>query len=133
MFKVVESLLMNPIRFPIKPGAKLLPGNVVSIVDYKNSLVIDLCDGNNPFGLLGNRCFGGNSINFSRKAMVYPQRMIVDINRFDRENDIEIGDSLYCSKQGILSSQKPFDNSFMLAKVITPANTQKNHMQILWL
>lgn len=124
---------MDPVRFPIKPGAILAPGNVVSIVDYEGDLVIDLCNGNLPFGLISNRCFGGNLINLQRKANIYPQRMIVDLSKFDRNNDINIGSSLYCNEFGILSSKKPFDNSFVLGKVISPANDKKSHMQILWL
>jgi hypothetical protein len=133
MFKVIESVPMDPIRFPVKPGTSLSPGHVVSIVEFENNLVVDLCDGNSPFGLLGNRCFGGSNINFKRKANVYPQRMVVDLNRFDRTHEIIIGSSLYCNKQGLLSSNKPFENSFILAKVITPATNEKSHMQILWL
>ena len=83
--------------------------------------------------MVGNRCFGGNVVNFRQMANVYPQRMVVDLNRFDRENDIKIGDSLYCNKYGVLSSKKPFETAFILAKVITPAGDGKNHMQILWL
>lgn len=133
MFRVVESLSTDPIRFPVKPGVSLSPGHVVSIVDYKDDLVIDLCDGHTPFGLLGNRCFGGNTIDFHRKANIFPQRMVVDLNRFDRDNEIIIGSSLYCNNEGILSSKKPFDEALMLAKVITPATKKKNYMQILWL
>ena len=133
MFKIVESLFMEPIRFPVKPGISLSPGNVVSIVEYKDDLVIDLCNGDSPFGLVGNRCFGGSLVDFERPANVYPQRMIVDLNRFDRDNKIQIGSSLYCNEEGLLSSKSPFENSFILAKVITPANEEKNHMQILWL
>ena len=133
MFKVVESIFKEPVRFPIKPGIVLSPGNVVRLVDFEGNLVVDLCDGNIPFGLLGNRCFGGSSINFQRKANVYPQRMIVDLNRFDRAHEIKIGDSLYCNNIGLLSSNRPFENAFVLAKVITPASKEKNHMQVLWL
>jgi hypothetical protein len=133
MFKVVESIFTNPIRFPAKPGISLLPGHVVSIVEYEDDIVIDLCDGNTPFGLVGNRCFGGNAVDFNQMANVYPQRMIVDLNRFDRGNDIKVGNSLYCNEFGVLSSKKPFDSAILLAKVITPAGAGKNHMQILWL
>ena len=133
MFKLVESVFIDPIRFPIKPGISMSPGHVVSIVDYEGDLVVDLCDGNSPFGLVGNRCFGGSYLNIQKKANVYPQRMIVDLNRFDRSFDIDIGSSLYCNKLGLLSSNKPFENAFVLAKVITPANEVKSHMQILWL
>lgn len=133
MFKLVESVCMEPVRFPIKPGIRLVPGHVVSIVDYKGDLVVDLCDGYSPFGLLGNRCFGGNFIDFQRKANIYPQRMVVDLNMFDREYEINIGSSLYCNKMGLLSSKRPFEYALVLAKVITPANEKKSHMQILWL
>jgi len=133
MFKLVESLFTEPVRFPIKPGVSLAPGHIVSIVDYEGDLVVDLCDGNSPFGLLGNRCFGGGFIDFGRKANVYPQRMVVDLNRFDRDHEINIGSSLYCNKMGLLSSQRPSEHAFILAKVITPASEEKSHMQILWL
>lgn len=134
MFKIVESISKDPVRFPIKPGVTLLPGQVISIVNYQGNLVADMCIGKMlPFGLVGNRCFGGNILNFTNKANVYVQRMIVDLNRFDRFYDIEIGNSLYCNNRGFLSSAKPFEDSIVLAKVITPATEEKSCMQILWL
>jgi hypothetical protein len=133
MFKLIESLFVDPIHFPVKPGVSVSPGHVVSIVEYKDNLVIDLCDGSAPFGLVGNRCFGGNVVDFRQMANVYPQRMIVDLNRFDRESDIKVGSSLYCNEYGVLSSRQPFEGALLLAKVITPAGSKKNYMQILWL
>jgi hypothetical protein len=133
MFKLVESLSRGPIRFPIKPGISLAPGNVVSLVKYEDDIVVDLCNGELPFGLVGNRCFGGGFLNLIRKANVYPQRMIVDLNRFDRNFNIQIGSSLYCNNVGLLSSNKPFEDALILGKVISPANEKKSHMQILWL
>jgi hypothetical protein len=133
MFKVVESISKDSVRFPVKPGVKLTPGHVVKIVEYEGNLVVDLCDGYNAIGLLGNRCFGGNEIDFTKKAKVYPQRMIADVMKFDRKNAIESGNSLYCNSDGVLSSKKPFEGSMVLAKVISPATKKKRAMQILWL
>lgn len=131
--KLVEAVGVEPIRFPVKPGAKLTPGNVVKIIEYENDLVVDICDGYNAIGLLGNRCLGGNKIDFTKKAKVYPQRMIADVVKFDRKNAIKPGYSLYCNTKGILSSKKPFESSVVLAKVITPASEKSKAMQILWL
>jgi hypothetical protein len=133
MFKLVESINREPIRFPVAPEAKLTPGHIVSVYDHDGTLVIDICDGINPFGILGNRCIGGNVIDFKKVAKVFPQRMIADINKFDRKSNIEVGSSLYCNKHGMLTSQKPCENSLVLAKVITPASENKKYMQILWL
>jgi hypothetical protein len=133
MFKIVESITTKPIKFPVKPGVKLVPGQVISLVDYGDDLVVDKCDGYAPFGLLGNRCIGGNIVNFKKRANTFPQRMIADLNVFDRDNEINVGNSLYCNKDGVLSSKKPFENSYALAKVITPADKNRKHMQILWL
>jgi hypothetical protein len=135
MFKLIESLCRDPLRFPVKPGTKLTPGHVVSIVEYEGYLVVDVCEGKNTLGLLGNRCVGGNQIDFDTKkfAKVFAQRMIVDVDKFDRTHKIEVGNSLYCNKRGMLSSKKPSDSSLVLAKVITPASEDKKHMQILWL
>lgn len=133
MFKVVEAISKDPVRFPIKPGAKLIPGTVIKIVEYNKDLVVDLCDGYSPWGLLGNKCSGGDTIDFHNIAKVFPQRMIVDLSRFDKKNPIKIGSSLYCNSQGILSSKPPFEGAFILAKVITPANAKKKSMSILWL
>ena len=133
MFKIVESINKDPVRFPIKPGVKLTPGHIVKIVQHEKDLVIDICDGRNAFGLLGNRCVGGNDVDLTKKGKVFLQRMVVDVDKFDRKNPIDIGSSLYCSVRGVLSSKKPFDDAVVLAKVISPATTEKKHMQILWL
>lgn len=125
----------NPMRFPIKPGIKASPGSIVKIVDYLGTQVIDICDGYCAIGILGNRCIGGNEVDFTKKAKVYPQRMVANIDRFDRIPEIGVGDSLYCNEKGILSTVKPFASAMLLAKVITPnfKKNQKRYMQILWL
>lgn len=133
MFKVIEAISKDPVRLPVKPGVKLNPGNVIKVVEYNLDLVVDLCDGYSPWGLLGNKCIGGESIDLLNIAKVFPQRMIVDLSKFDIKNPINIGSSLYCNSQGILSSKIPFEGAFILAKVITPANSEKKHMSILWL
>lgn len=133
MFKLVESTNSDPVRFPVAPGAKLTPGHIVSVYEHENHLVIDICDGREPLGILGNRCVGGNTIDFKNLAKVFPQRMIANISKFDRKNEIKIGDSLYCNERGVLSSKKPFKDSVILAKVITPVSKENKHIQILWL
>jgi hypothetical protein len=133
MFKLIESENTNPIRFPLKPGVKLSPGHIVKIVEHQGSLVTDLCDGYNAMGIIGNKCVSGERIDFSKCANIYPQRMIANVDRFDRKNPIEIGSSLYCNGRGTLSSKKLYKDSMILAKVITPASADKKYMQILWL
>ncbi len=135
MLKLVEASYKDPLRFPIKPGLKLTSGHVVSIVEYEGNLVVDICDGKNPLGLLGNRCVGGNQIDFDTKkfAKVFSQRMIVNIDKFDRTHKIEVGNSLYCNKRGMLTSKKQSDNCLVLAKVISTVSEDKKYLQILWL
>lgn len=133
MFKLIESITRDPVRFPVKPGVRLAPGHVVKVVEYEGNLVIDLCNGENPLGLLGNKCLGGNTIDFTKVAKIYLQRMVADVSKFDRENKINIGSSLYCNSIGELSSKKLHEQSIILAKVISPATVEKKYMQILWL
>jgi len=135
MFKLIESMYQDPIRLPLKPGLKLTAGHVVKFAEYNGDVVIDLCDGYSPIGLLGNRCCGGNVVDFTKRsrALVYPQRMIADIGKFDRRNEVKVGDSLYCNARGVLSSKRPFENAYVLAKVISIPSTEKKYMQILWL
>ena len=133
MFKIIESNTRDPIRLPVKPGIRLSPGHVVKVIDYQGDIVIDICSGNNALGLVKNRCTGGTKVNYLLKAFVYPQRMILNIDKFDRKNPIKAGDSLYCDECGMLSSVKLFENSFVLAKVIEPLTKEKKHIQILWL
>jgi hypothetical protein len=133
MFKIIESITKLPIRLPVKPGIRLVPGNIAKIIEFDNNLVFDLCDGYNALGIVGNRCIGGNELIFNKMARVYPQRMIADINKFDRNNTIDIGSSLYSSFDGVLTSKKPFDNSIILAKVISPISKENKRMTILWL
>jgi hypothetical protein len=133
VFKIVESVSLSPIRLPVKPGIIVKSGHVVTIEDYNGYTVINICNGTNPFALVGKKCIGGNEVNTHKMANIYPQRMIVELDNFDRKNDVEIGNSLYCSTSGVLTSKKPFNSSVPLAKVIYAASVEKNHMQILWL
>lgn len=133
MFKLVEAMSLEPIRFPIKPGVKITPGHIVKTTIYKDTIVIDICDGHKPLGIAGNRCIGGNEIDYKKVVKVYPQRMIADLLKFDRKNNIDIGNSLYCNDKGMLTSEKPFEDAIVLGKVITPANESRRYMQILWI
>ena len=132
MFKITEAATRLPVRFPVKPGVVLAPGHVTKTVEYNGFLVTDICDGYDALGLVQNRCIGGNEIDFKNVAKIHLQRMIVDISKFDRENEIHKGNSLYCNGVGELSSKKPFENSLVLAKAISPCNEEKSHMTILW-
>lgn len=135
MFRLVESINQDPVRLILKPGLKLTSGCIVKIVEHEGIPVVDICDGKHAFGILGNRCWSSDVIDFSKRSMayVYPQRMIANIDKFDRRCDIQSGCSLYCNSKGILSSKKPFEHAIALAKVIYVPNQEKKHMQILWL
>lgn len=133
MFKLVEAITLEPIRLPIKPGIKIVPGHIVKTIYYEDNLVIDICDGYAPLGIAGNRCIGGTTIDYKRVVKVYPQRMIADLLKFDRKNIIEIGNSLYCNSNGVLTNKQPFEDSIVLGKVITPAGDNRRYMQILWI
>jgi len=133
MFKVVEALSNDPVRFPVKPGAKLTPGHVVSLVEYEGHLVLDMCDGYRPFGLMASRCHGGNELDITKRIGAWPQRMVVNLDKFDRSSEVRSGNSLYCNRRGTLSTRKPFEGALPLAKVISPADEEKKYMSILWL
>jgi hypothetical protein len=129
MLKIIESVIRTPVRLPVKPGVKLSPGHVVKLEVYNGNLVATLCDNNNIFGLVGNRKIGLDDL--SSFVKIYPQRAVVSLNKCDRNNKIEIGNSLYVS-EGVLTTKKPFENSFCVAKVIEPP-AGKKPMTILWL
>jgi hypothetical protein len=135
MFKIIESISPDPIRFPAKPEIKLTPGHIIKIIDYQGNLVVDLCDGSYAFGVVGNVVYGGSKLDFSKGSIahVYPQRMVANIEKFDRKSDPVVGCSLYCNTKGMLSAKKPFENAIVLAKVIYLPSAEKKHMQILWL
>lgn len=134
MFQLIESLILEPIRLPAKPGGYMAPGHVVKISEYYGDVVIERCDGFGPLGIVANRCFGENKhVDFTKIAEMFSQRMVANISRFDRRCEIRSGYSLYCSNNGLLTSNKPFEDSIVLAKVITPASKNNRYMQILWL
>lgn len=133
-FEIRDSLISGKIRLPVKPGMKLIPGTIVKISNYNNNVVVDICDGENPFGLIKNKVINLNDyIDFSLMCEIHFHRMVLDTVRFDRKNYIEIGSSLYCNDKGLLTSKKPRDNSLILAKVISPSRGEKKHMTIFWL
>lgn len=130
MFKILETNNKNPVRFPVVPGVKLSTGHIVKIVEYNNHLAIDLCDGYNAFGISGNRWSGEKELVLTKNIKIYPQRMIVTTNKYDRKNKINSCDSLYCNSKGMLTSKKPFEGAIVLAKVIS---CEKNQIVILWI
>lgn len=133
MLKIVEAVNKNSVRLPVKPGVKITPGHIVKTTMFGNQLVIDVCDGDSPFGISGNRCIGGTFVDYKRIVRVYLQRMIVNITKFDRNSNMGIGDSVYCNEVGVLTSNKPFLDSIVLGKVILPASDNRKDIQILWL
>jgi hypothetical protein len=134
MFKIVESINKAPIRFPIKPGVKIVPGCVVRLNELDGNIVVDISDGENVFGIASNACKNiSGRLCFGDIVNVHVQRMIIRTDRFDKKYDIDIGSSLYVNKYGILTSLKPFDKSYIVAKVITPASEQKQFIEALWL
>lgn len=133
MFKLIDSAFLTPVRYPVKPEVKLTPGTVVCISDYNGCPVVDICNGNGAFALCGIRYQAGNCIDFKKLALIYPQRAVINISKYDRKSVIKIGSSLYCNESGELTADKPFENSIILAKVITPSNSEKKNIQILWL
>ena len=137
MFKITESI-GDPINLPVKPGIKLLPGNIVSIIEYGDDLAIDLYhsyDGKSPFGIVGKRFVSedGAAVDLTKTVKVYFHRMVVELTKFDKFNKIEVGSSLYAHKKGILTSKKPYNDSVLLAKVISPKTDEKKFISILWL
>lgn len=133
MFRIVESICSESVRFPIKPGVNISPGHILSIVEHEGCLVFDISNGCQPFGVAGNRVKGADNLDYRLIVHGYIHRMILDISKFDRKNRIDIGTSLYCSQEGMLTSKRLYPDSILLAKVIAPAGSGKKHMNILWL
>jgi hypothetical protein len=130
MFKILENSGF-PIRFPLKPGVSLFAGSVVSLNNYKNNIVVDLCDGKKfPIGIVGKRYRKINCFDFNNIVEVNINRMVLRLTRFEDKNIVNVGDDLYCNKNGKLTNNKIYKSSVLLGKLIEKNN---KYSTIFWL
>jgi hypothetical protein len=133
MFKIVECAFKHPIRLPIKPGIQIIAGHMVMTTDYKGHVVVDISDGYSFLGLAGSKCKGGSKVDYTNIVKIFPQRMVLRMDKYDRKYPIVSGTSLYVGKDGILTSRKPFESSVITAKVISPEDENRKYIEILYL
>jgi len=135
MFRIVEKLGDEPMRFPVKPRVWFEPGMVVKVVRFGPDLVIDACDGYDAIGLAGSELYlDANEPALDPKFMleVWPQRMVFRTNKYDLRCPMETADPLYSGWDGFLTTKKPFADATMLGRVITPPLADRSFFEALW-
>jgi hypothetical protein len=133
MFKIVECAFTHPIRMPVKPGIRISAGHIVRTIDYKNHVVVDISDGYSFLGVAGNRCKGGAEVDYGNVVKIFPQRMVLRIDKYDKKYPMGAGSSLYVGFDGILTSRKPHERAVITAKVISPETEERKFIEILYL
>lgn len=134
MLKIVESIYSRFVRLPIKPGIKLVPGQLVKTANYKDYTVIDVSDGYNVFGICSNRVYSENiEVDYKCLAKVYCQKSIVHTDNFDRNCKLSIGCSLYSNQHGMLTSNKLYNNFIIIGKLISLFDINRKYIEFIFL
>jgi hypothetical protein len=143
MFKFIESICQDPIRFFLAPNVKLKPGHVVQLKEIDGNIVCYLSDGTKPFGVVGevissNKALlkwssAESKLNFDTMVKVYQQKMIFQTDQYDADKKYVAGSSLYVNSNGIFTSEAPSQDSYFVAKIITPPSSDRSHFEALWL
>lgn len=138
MFKIVEKVYDEPIRFPVKPGVWFEPGMVVKVVDFNGDLVVDACDGYDAFGVVGTEIL----VPYCSKAKLDPkymvevwtQRMAFRTDKYDFRFNLDIGDPLFAGCDGFLTCKKPFEQAHIIGRVVSPPRDLENsYFEAVWL
>lgn len=117
MIKIIEKLSENPIKLVFSGGLNNLePGLIIKI----NSGFAQICNGKNPFGIVGDYYdeFG--------LIPIWYENMIFETDMFEKDN-YKNNDKLYCSLNGKFTKNKVFENSLLMGHVI---NIKQNHLII---
>lgn len=133
MFEVIESIPEEPVHFFVAPGANFKPGNIGRLVEFGDNLVVDISNGNSAFGVLGDTKTPYDEFNPKDLVRIWPQRMVFRTDEFDKEHKYAIGNPLYASETGLITSKKPWDNAQIVARLIIPPSEEKICLEALWL
>jgi len=136
MFRIVEQVGDEPMRFPAKPRVWFEPGMVVKLIQFQGDLVADACDGYDAMGLVGNEMYlDADKPVLDPKFMVeiWSQRMVFRTNKYDLCAPMETADPLYSGWDGFLTTKRPFEGATMLGRIITPPLADRSYFEALFL
>ena len=134
-FEIREKVIDTPVRMLAMPGVRFEPGMVVKLSEFQNNIVCDISNGQAAFGIVGNAIYiNDNTISFSSNNMleIWGQRMVFRTNNCE-PGDYETGDALYVSENGLLTIEKPFDDSYIVGRVISSFSNHRMRFEALWL
>ena len=132
MLQIVESVCSGPIRFlpDLSSGHKFKTGLVVQLVETSDGTPkCCISDGSRPFGIIGENLemqpFG--------LIPVWFETMILRTDVFEKKGaTYEMGDALYINKRGMISSIRPFENSFQVGYVIAGPGDGRRYIELNW-
>lgn len=123
MFKIIESIRDEPIKFLLHSNIVIEPGSVISLVD---GIYADLCRGKLPFGVVSDYPDEHNMV------PVWYDAMLFDTDIFDSSRSYAEGDLLYVNQAGQLTNQKLYEDDSYLIGFVSQVIDNK-HLEINWI
>ena len=136
VFDIIETMetCTDPVHIFAASHATFKPGNIGQLVEIDGNLVCVLSDGTRPFGVIGDykltsyEGFDPNDI-----VRIWPQRMVFRTDEFDTKPEYSIGNAMYVSENGLLTSESPRENAMLVARLMMPPTAEKGYLEVLWL
>lgn len=123
MLKIIESVHDKPIKMVWDKVSKLAPGTVCQLLDG----ICGKSDGSRPFGIVQK---------VSRKTglvFVWFETMIFRSSEYELEDNFDLGDKLFCSKNGKLTNVRPNEESLILGHCTRTPSTIIKYIEVDWI
>lgn len=141
VLQVLESMPDEPMRLPVDPKAKFVPGQVAQ-VDHDN-ILCGVSDGTRPIGLIDDiKNDSIDSTDPSGLMSIWPQRMVFRTDQYemiegeDVTDFYQTGDLLYVNSYGFLTSIQPHNDAVPVARVISVFDIiqsyERNIIECVW-
>lgn len=123
MFKIIESIKDEPVKFLLYSDVIVEPGSIISLID---GVYADLCTGKSPFGVVSDYPDERNMV------PVWYDAMLFETDIFDHSKSYEEGDLLYVDNAGQITNQKLYNDESYLVGFVSHVMENK-HLEINWI
>ena len=113
MFRLIESICTKPIRFIGDKSINFNLGMIVQLTEIDKNVCCTLSDGSRPFGVV-ERVDDKNGL-----VSIWFDSMVFRTDNFEISDNYKSGNALFVSKNGKLSTEKPFTNAIMIGHIIS--------------
>lgn len=125
MFKIIESINPEYIRFKSLNNRKIIPGTVIQLIEEDSDFYCTPSDGVRIFGICDHP--------IGEYIKIWTQTIIFRTDNYEPGLVYKSGDPVYVNKYGILTTEKNSPDSIIVAHVISDYRLEKGFIEFNWI